>query len=118
MGKKRHVLRVISVLLLCMVVTLCYAERSQKLFAVVFGITVDSNGELLNVRIADIIDTYSEEKIKMEIPKEYFENAKNKIEAEKYKPSLENGEPKEFFTYYYFDPERPTLVIDDLKMIE
>lgn len=97
-----------------------YAEKPQKLYAVIFGISIGEKGELLNVRIAKTTDVYSKstEAVKMEIPKIYFEKAKEKIRSHGYEPSFENGKPKEFFTYFYFDPGRPELLIDDLKMIE
>lgn len=97
-----------------------HATKPQKLYAVIFGIVIGEKGELLNVRISKTINAYSKstEAVEIEIPEKYFEKAKEKIKNHGYEPTLENGKPKEFFTYFYFDPENPELLIDDLKMIE
>jgi len=89
----------------------------RQAFAVIFGITIDSNGKLSNLRIAKVINASSgsQESVDIKVSKEYFENARIKIENMKYGSSLENGKPKEFFTYFYLDLERPTVVIDDVK---
>jgi hypothetical protein len=93
-------------------------EDPYPLYTVIFGVTVDSRGKLLNLRIAKVLEAYSGDKIKMDIPQQYFEDAKKKVEKKGYEPSFEDGKPKEFYTYFYFDPKRPTQVIDDLKIIK
>ncbi|MFC1703326.1 hypothetical protein ACFL1E_00890 [Candidatus Omnitrophota bacterium] len=100
--------------------SLVYAATPQTICAVIFGITIGEKGELLDVRISKVIDASSgsTDAIEVEIPDTYFANAKAKIENHGYEPALENGRPKEFFTYFYYDANRPDVVIDDTKLIE
>lgn len=91
----------------------------KQVYAVIFGIIIDENGKLSNLRISKVINASSgsQESVNIKVSKEYFENAKIKIENKQYEPSIENGKPKEFFTYFYLDLERPTVVIDDVKQL-
>ncbi|MDP8263924.1 MAG: hypothetical protein P9M12_00400 [Candidatus Aceula lacicola] len=118
--KKKTVFRIVSVIALCLVVTFCYAQKPKEFYAIVFGVTVNREGKLIKLQISKIIDIISgsKENVNIDIPEDYLKNVTEKIKGTVYEPSLENGEPVEFFTYFYFDPTRPALVIDSLEMIK
>ena len=90
---------------------------SPKLFAVIFGITINSDKSVENIRINRVIDpsSGSPEAIDMPVPQIFIESAEMHIKAQNYEPKIENGKAKEFFTYFFFDPETPEIVITELK---
>lgn len=90
---------------------------SPKLFAVIFGITINSDKSIENIRINRVIDpsSGSPDAIDLPVPQIYIESAKMHIKAQNYEPQIENGKAKEFFTYFFFDPERPEIVITEIK---
>lgn len=87
----------------------------QQVYAVIFGVTADNDGKLLNMRISNVMDTWSEEEAAIKVSSEYIKTAKYLIGEKHYVPSLEGGKPKEYFTYFYLDPKHPELVITDYQ---
>ena len=48
------------------------------------------------------------------IPEAWIKAAKKKIQAEPPKPKMKDGKPVEVFTYFFYVPERPNIVVVDL----
>lgn len=86
----------------------------SSLHAVIFGILVDIDGKFNKVRVAEVRNRQNE-KVDLNIDQEYLRQAFELIKNHGYKPQIENGVAKEFFTYFYYDTKRPGYVIDDLS---
>ncbi len=95
-------------------------ERLQtpdfRLYAVIFGIKVGTDSQLKSFRIAKVIDPKSgnTNPVKVDVPKDFVDAVRKKVEAKHYDPMMKNGEPVEFFSYFFFTPSRPGTVIIDL----
>jgi len=48
------------------------------------------------------------------IPEAWIKAAKKKIQADPPKPKMKDGKPVEVFTYFFYVPERPNIVVSDL----
>ena len=95
-----------------------YVEgTATEIYAVIFGITVGHGDKLDNIRIGKVIDpmTGSTEAVDIPVPEVYFESAKAMIEAKGYKAKLKDGVAQEFFTYFFYDPQQPEIVITEIK---
>ena len=68
------------------------------------------------VRLAKVIDALSGSTAAVEvpIPADYQRAAEVKLRHHGYEPKLQDGQPVEFFTYFYYDPARPNDVIDHI----
>jgi hypothetical protein len=51
---------------------------------------------------------------KINVPDAWIEAAKKKILAEPPKPQMKDGKPVEVFTYFFYVPEHPNVVVTDL----
>lgn len=87
------------------------SATSPKLYAVIFGVTISETGELVSLRLDKVIDpeTRSTAAADVSVPESYVSAARELVLAKRYEPKLKDGKPVEFFTWFYFDPERPTL---------
>ncbi len=87
------------------------SATSPKLYAAIFGVTISETGELISFRLDKVIDpeTRSTAAVDVSVPESYFSAARELVLVKKYEPKLKDGKPVEFFTWFYFDPERPTL---------
>jgi hypothetical protein len=50
---------------------------------------------------------------KIDLPDAWIKAAKKKIQAEPPKPKMKDGKPVEVFTYCFYVPERPNVVVVD-----
>jgi len=48
------------------------------------------------------------------IPDAWIKAAKKKIQAEPPKPKMKDGKPAEVFTYFFYVPGHPNIVVTDL----
>jgi len=82
----------------------------EKLYGVIFGVVVDEKGELVSFRVDKVIDprSGSTAAVDVAVPDTYVAAARELAVAKKYEPHLKDGKPVEFFTWFYFDPARPT----------
>jgi hypothetical protein len=91
--------------------------KAKKLYSVIFGILVEVNGAVRSVRVARITDpgTGSVAPVDVFVPAVYVEAAKQFILDKGYSPKLDNGKPVEFYTYFFFDPANPQVLITEIK---
>ena len=91
-------------------------DADFPMYAVIFGVTLDENGEIENFRIAEVTNPQSgtTDPVKVDVPVEYVEKAKKKP-SEQYQRSLEGRKREEFYTYFYYSPLYPEALIDDLE---
>ena len=100
------------------------AERMKKdpsfrIYPVTFGVTATSNSTPPVIR-AQRVGTSRSERTKsghppkIDIPDAWIEAAKKKIEAQPPKPKVKDGKPVEVFTYFFYVPEHPNIVVIDL----
>ena len=88
----------------------------EKVYAVIFGVVVDEKGQLVSFRVDKVIDprSGSTDAVDVAVPDTYVAAAREVAVAKKYEPHLKDGQPVEFFTWFYFDPAQPTRA--DLKV--
>ena len=90
-----------------------------RIYAVVFGVTTTTNSTPPVIR-AQRVGTPRSERTKsghppkIDIPDAWIEAAKKKIEAQPPKPKVKDGKPVEVFTYFFYVPEHPNVVVTDL----
>jgi hypothetical protein len=100
------------------------AERMKKdpnfrIYPVTFGVTATSDSTPPVIR-AQQVGTPRNERTKsgrppkIDIPDAWIEAAKKKIQADPPKPKMKDGKPVEIFTYFFYVPERPNVVVSDL----
>jgi hypothetical protein len=100
------------------------AERMKKdanfrIYPVTFGVTATSNSTPLVIR-AQTVGTPRNERAKsahppkIDIPDAWIKAAKKKIEAQPPKPQMKDGKPVEAFTYFFYVPGHPNVVLTDL----
>ena len=90
---------------------------ATEIYAVIFGVTVALDGKIENIRMAKVIDpiTGNMEAVDIPVPEIYVKSAKQLIETKQYKAKVQNGIPVEFFTYFFYDPSHPEIVITEIK---
>jgi hypothetical protein len=99
------------------------AERMKKdpnfrIYPVTFGVTATSNSTPL-IRAIEVGTPRNERTKnghppKINIPDAWIEAAKKKIQAAPPKPQMKDGKPVEIFTYFFYVPGHPNVVVSDL----
>ncbi len=91
-------------------------EPDFRIYATEFSVVVTTNSAVPTIRLAKVIDPKSgtDEPVKMNVPDEFIEAAKKKIEARNFEPRSNEGKPAEFFTYFFYVPGKANLVVEDL----
>lgn len=91
--------------------------KAKKLYSVIFGIVVEINGAVRSVRVARVTDPISGSvtPVDVSVPAVYVDAAKKFILDKGYSPKLDNGKPVEFYTYFFFDPANPQVLITEIK---
>jgi hypothetical protein len=91
-------------------------DRDFHLYAVIFGITVDAHSKITGFKVSRVTEpkTGSANALDVKLPQSFVAAARKKAEAKHYEPKLKNGKPVEFFTYYFFTPASPSVVITEL----
>jgi hypothetical protein len=100
------------------------AERMKKdpnfrIYPVTFGVIATSDSTPPVIRAQQVGTprnerTKSGDAPKIDIPDAWIEAAKKKIQADPPKPKMKDGKPVEVFTYFFYVPERPNIVVSDL----
>ena len=87
-----------------------------RLYAVVFGVTVGADSKLQAFHVSKVIEpkTQKTDAVDVPVPPAYLDAARKKFEAQPHEPKLENGQPVEFFTYFFYTPAHPATVITEL----
>jgi hypothetical protein len=95
-------------------------ERSRdpgvRVYSVIFGIVIGRDFSLQEFRVAKVIDptSGSTRAVPVDVPDEYVQAARRKVEAKGYPPQFKDGQPVEFFTYFFYSPGQAGTVITDL----
>ena len=94
-------------------------DPSFKIYPVIFSVTVTSNSTPPAVRVVGKgqgknYRKISEAEAAKIIPEAWIKAAKKKIQTEPPKPKMKDGKPVEVFTYFFYVPERPNIVVSDL----
>lgn len=91
--------------------------KAKKLYSVIFGIVVEANGTVRSVRVTRVTDPMSGgvTPVDVPIPEVYVDAAKKFVLDKRYSPKLENGKPVEFYTYFFYDPANPQVLITEIK---
>jgi hypothetical protein len=100
-------------------------ERVKKdpgfqIYPVIFGVTATTNSKPPVVRVVEIGTPVSERSgnsgkpPKIDLPDAFIKAAKKKILAEPPKPQMKDRKPVESFTYFFYVPEYPNVVVSDL----
>ena len=107
---RRFVMIALATALLAVTRLTANEPMPEKLYAVVFGVVVDEKGQLVSFRVEKVIDprSGSTAAVDVAVPESYVAAAHELAAAKKYEPQLKDGKPVEFFTWFYFDPMRPT----------
>ena len=95
-------------------------DPNFRIYAVIFGVTATSNSTPPAVRLVEVGDTpkgrdkSGRTRAKIDIPDAWIKAAKKKIQADPPKPKMKDGKPVEVFTYFFYVPEHPNVVVVDL----
>jgi hypothetical protein len=90
------------------------AERMKKdpnfrIYPVTFAIKTTTPPVIRAQRVGTIRN-----EPKIDIPDAWIEAVKKAIQADPPKPKMKDGKPVEVFTYFFYVPERPNIVVSDL----
>jgi hypothetical protein len=105
-----------TVLLISLLLPLltCGALNAEtgKLYAVIFGVTINKSGKLANLKVNSVMDqsTGANVPVKLDIAKVYIGKVRQYITTKGYKPDIEKGQAKEFYTYFFYDPNNPSKI--------
>jgi|SRR5215470_12664567 len=93
-------------------------ERLEKdpgfrVYPVVFGVTATTKSKPPAVRLVEVGTIKGAPKID-NVPDTFIKAAKKKIQAEPPEPKMKDGKPVEIFTYFFYVPEHPNVVVVDL----
>ncbi len=97
-------------------------ERAKKnpdfrIYPVIFGVTATTNSTSPAIRVASIGTPKGQGKsvdAAKIVPDAWIKAAKKKIQAEPPKPKVKDGKPVEVFTYFFYVPDHPNVVVTDL----
>lgn len=91
-----------------------------RIYPVVFGVTATSKSAPPVVRVVEIGTPVSERSgktgkpPKIDVPQAFIKAAKKKIEAEPPQPKMKDGKPVEIFTFFFYVPGHPNILVTDL----
>ena len=95
------------------------SDPGFKIYPVIFGVTATSNSTPPVVRLVEVGTprderTKSGHPPKIDLPDAWIKAAKKKIQAEPPKPKMKDGKPVEVFTYFFYVPDHPNVVVTNL----
>jgi hypothetical protein len=93
-------------------------DPTFRIYPVIFGVTATSNSTPV-VRLVEVGTprnerTKSGDAPKIDLPDAWIKAAKKKIQAEPPKSKMKDGKPVEVFTYFFYVPGHPNIVVVDL----
>ena len=109
-------MRPLIAVLLFLLASTAWAQSSAlaapKLYAVVFQVTVSPAGKIDTLEVSKVIDPSSgnTHEVEVVVPQSYVVAARTFLSKRTY-PS----DPKQFFTYTFYDPSQPTRADIDPK---
>jgi hypothetical protein len=88
-------------------------EPGFRIYPVTFGVTATSNSKLPAIRVMEVGVPKGSAKID-NVPDAFIKAAKKKIQANPPEPKMKDGKPVEVFTYFFYVPGHPNVVVVDL----
>ena len=93
-------------------------DPNFRIYPVIFGVTATANSTSSAVRLVEVGTprnerTKSGNPPKIDLPDAWIKAAK-KIQTEPPKPKMKDGKPVEVFTYFFYVPGQPNVVVTDL----
>jgi hypothetical protein len=87
-----------------------------KIYPVILGVTATNNSKPPVVRLLSVghLRGEREKGDKIDIPDAWIKAATKKIQAQPPEPKMKNGKSVEVFTYFYYVPEHPNIIVVDL----
>jgi hypothetical protein len=89
-----------------------------RIYPVVFGVTATTKSGPPAVRLVEVGvpkgSAKSADAAKIDVPDTFIKAAKKKIQAEPPEPKMKDGKPVEVFTYFFYVPGHPNVVVVDL----
>jgi len=92
-------------------------DAGFQIYPVIFGVTATNSSIPPAVRMVSVGSPKGNGKnvdAAKIIPDAWIKAAKKKIQAEPPKPKMKDGKPVEVFTYFFYVPEHPNIVVVDL----
>jgi hypothetical protein len=95
-------------------------DPSFRIYPVIFAVTAPTKSTPPVVRVVEIGTPVSERSgksgkpPKIDLPDAFIKAAKKKIQAEPPEPKTKDGKPVESFTYFFYVPGHPNVVVMDL----
>jgi hypothetical protein len=83
-----------------------------RIYPVIFGVTATTKSRLPAVRLVEV--GVPKGSAKIDLPDTFIKAAKKKIQAEPPEPKMKDGKPVEVFTYFFYVPGHPNVVVVDL----
>ena len=85
-------------------------EPGFRIYPVTFAVTATTPPV---IRVQEVGTPKGAPKID-NVPDAFIKAAKKKIEAQPPNPKMKDGKPVEVFTYFFYVPEHPNIVVSDL----
>jgi hypothetical protein len=92
-------------------------DPSFQIYPVIFGVTATSSSTSPAVRMVSVGSPKGQGKsvdAAKIIPDAWIKAAKKKIQAEPPEPKMKDGKPVEVFTYFFYVPGHPNVVVTDM----
>jgi hypothetical protein len=86
-------------------------DPNFRIYPVIFGVTVTTKSTPPAVRLVEVGTPKGSPKINL--PDAWVKAAKKRIQAVPREPKMKDGKPVEVFTYCFYVPERPNVVVVD-----
>jgi hypothetical protein len=86
-------------------------DPNFRIYPVIFGVTVTTKSRPPAVRLVEVGTPKGSPKINL--PDAWVKAAKKRIQAVSREPKMKDGKPVEVFTYCFYVPERPNVVVVD-----
>jgi hypothetical protein len=86
-------------------------DPNFRIYPVIFGVTVTTKSRPPAVRTVEVGTPKGSPKINL--PDAWVKAAKKRIQAVPREPKMKDGKPVEVFTYCFYVPERPNVVVVD-----
>ena len=87
-------------------------DPNFRIYPVIFGVTVTTKSRPPAVRLVEVGTPKGSPEINL--PDAWVKAAKKRIQAVPREPKMKDGKPVEVFTYFFYVPERPNIVVVDL----
>ena len=89
-----------------------------RIYPVVLGVTAATKSGPPAVRLVEVGvpkgSAKNADAAKIDVPDTFIKAAKKKIQAEPPEPKMKDGKPVEVFTYFFYVPGHPNVVVVDL----